>query len=221
MTCTPHPTMALSRSGGAAYRIAYVSLPRKYRPLTKAKTSPSIAPRRDRNSRASANCALSDRICLARVPEQFAGESRKTRGISDQVQLQVQLQVQVQLPAQQHPTDGEASADRGEQDEIAFLQSTGADGVVQRERNGRGGRVAESIDVDDDLRGIDAELLARGLDDAAVCLMRHEQIDVVRVQLIAIDQAARNFFGLAHGELEHRPAVLLAVVQPLIDRFVR
>src|SRR5437660_6898151 len=79
MTCTPQPTIGLSGSGGAAKRAAYVSLPRKYRPLTNMKMSPSMAPRRERTSRASANCALGDITCRARGPLQLAGESRKIR----------------------------------------------------------------------------------------------------------------------------------------------
>src|SRR5437867_337305 len=79
MTCTPQPTIGLSGSGGAAKRAAYVSLPRKYKPLTNMKMSPSIAPRRERSSSASANCALGDITCRARGPPQLAGEIRKIR----------------------------------------------------------------------------------------------------------------------------------------------
>ena len=67
-------------SGGRANRLAYASLPRKYRPLTKLKTSPSVAPLRLRRSRATANCAFGDSMSCARRPEQLAGDKRKMRG---------------------------------------------------------------------------------------------------------------------------------------------
>src|SRR5262249_8487969 len=39
-----------------------------------------MAPRSERSSAASANCAFGESTCLARVPPQLAGESRKTLG---------------------------------------------------------------------------------------------------------------------------------------------
>ena len=61
-----------------------------------------------------------------------------------------------------------------------FFSRAGTDGVVQRQRNrGRGG-VAEPLDVDDRPCRVDAELLRRRLDDAAVGLVRDEQVEVVR-----------------------------------------
>ena len=86
--------------------------------------------------------------------------------------------------------DREPGADRREQHEVALLQTARRDRVVQRERNRRGGRVAEPLDVDDDLARIDAELLGRRLDDAAVRLVRDEQIEVGRRQAVALQDAA-------------------------------
>ena len=45
----------------------------------KLNRSPSGAPSGDRSATASAKVAFGDIACLARVPLQFAGESRKTR----------------------------------------------------------------------------------------------------------------------------------------------
>src|SRR5262245_46126655 len=47
------------------------------------------------------------------------------------------------LPAKQYAADRKPRADRREQHEVPFLESSGADGVVQRERNRRRRRVAE------------------------------------------------------------------------------
>src|SRR5258706_5559829 len=74
----PLPITGLSGSGRANRR-AYVSLPRKYRPLMKLNRSPSGAPSADRSLAASANEAFGDITCLARVPPQLAGDSRNTR----------------------------------------------------------------------------------------------------------------------------------------------
>src|SRR5262245_1909572 len=79
MTCTPSPTTAWPGSGGRANRRAYVSLPRKYRPLMKEKNSPSDAPSGDRSAAASANDAFGESACFARRPLQLAGESRNMR----------------------------------------------------------------------------------------------------------------------------------------------
>ena len=56
-----------------------------------------------------------------------------------------------------------------------FLQLSRGQRVVERERNRRCRGVAEPLDVDDHLAGIDAELLAGRLDDPPVRLVRHEQ----------------------------------------------
>src|SRR5262245_61770779 len=50
-------------------------------------------------------------------------------------------------PTQEHGTDGEPGADRREQHEMSLFQLARAHGVVERERNRRGGRVAEALDV--------------------------------------------------------------------------
>src|SRR5262245_12184641 len=80
ITSTPPAITGSPGSGGQANRLAYASLPRKYRPLTKLKTSPSAAPLRLRRARATANCAFGDNTSCARRPEQFAGDKRKMRG---------------------------------------------------------------------------------------------------------------------------------------------
>ena len=53
-----------------------------------------------------------------------------------------------------------------------------ATAAVERERNRGGGGVAVEVDGDDHLFARDAELVGRGVDDAAVGLMRHEPVDV-------------------------------------------
>src|SRR4249920_107531 len=63
-------------SGALPKASAYVSLPRKYRPLRKEKASPSVSvPARSRS--ASEIVASGHRRIFARRPAQYAGESRK------------------------------------------------------------------------------------------------------------------------------------------------
>src|SRR5690242_13898907 len=56
-----------------------------------------------------------------------------------------------QPPPHEHRADGESGADRSEKKEVTPLQTFLFDGVVERERNGARSRVAESLDVNDDL----------------------------------------------------------------------
>src|SRR5262249_47061255 len=123
-------------------------------------------------------------------------------------------------PAQQYGSDREPRADRREQYQIPLLEPSRAHGVVERERNRCRRRVAESIDVDDDLVLIDAELFGRRLDDAAVRLVRHEEVEVVRLEPVARENPLRDLLGLSDGELEDGLAVLLHVVKALVDRVV-
>jgi len=70
-------TKAPSTLGGALQKAwAYLSLPRKYRPLMKLKSSPRDAPRR-RSRTANSKSALSRIRNWARIPAMFAGERRK------------------------------------------------------------------------------------------------------------------------------------------------
>ena len=58
-------------------------------------------------------------------------------------------------------------------------------------------------------------------DDAAIGLMRHEQIDIGAGHVVALHDARADFLGLLHGEFEDRLPILLHVMQPLIDGLVR
>ena len=75
---TRQPDSSADSSGGGRPKArAYVAFPRKYRPLTKLKTSPSGAPSASRSCRASGNAAAGFRTSCARSPPRFAGESKK------------------------------------------------------------------------------------------------------------------------------------------------
>src|SRR5690349_385429 len=83
-------------------------------------------------------------------------------------------------PADERRSPREAAAHRLQHDEVAVLDAAVADGVVERERNGRRGRVAVPADGRNDLLLADTELPGAGVDDALIGLMRHEPVDVVR-----------------------------------------
>ena len=61
----------------------------------------------------------------------------------------LQLPESLRYPSDQHRAHRETGADRREQHEVALLQPAAADRIVQRQRNRRGGGVAEPLDVDD------------------------------------------------------------------------
>ena len=107
-------------------------------------------------------------------------------------------------PAQQHRPDREAGADRREQHEVPFFESAGAHRIVQGERNRRRRRVAEAVDVDDYLHRIDAEPFRGRKNDAAIGLVRDEQVEIARSDAITLEDAAGDFLGLPYREFEHR-----------------
>src|SRR5687768_13527787 len=118
----------------------------------------------------------------------------------------------LQTPTQQQRPDRKAGANRHHQHETAAFEALLGDGVVQGKRNGRRRGVAETLDVDDDLFLGHTKLLGRGEDDAAVGLVRDEQIDVMGPDAVPIEDAPAGLLGVADGKLEHRLAVLLDVV---------
>jgi len=71
MICTPEIP-----GGGFLNLSAYANLPRKYKPLMKLKTSPRGTLEFRRRS-ASSNSAFGLKSILARIPLEFAGESKK------------------------------------------------------------------------------------------------------------------------------------------------
>ncbi len=84
----------------------------------------------------------------------------------------------LESPPQQHRTNGEPRADRREQHEVAPLQFSIGHGIGERQRNSRPGRVAEALEIDDHLGLGQPEPLGRRVDDAAVRLVRDEQIQL-------------------------------------------
>jgi len=51
--------------------------------------------------------------------------------------------------------------------------------------------------------------------------MGNEEVDFARLHPVAVEDRASGFLGIAHGKFEHRRAILLHVVKPLIDRLQR
>src|SRR4051812_41971137 len=94
------------------------------------------------------------------------------------------------LPAHDARAPDEAGAERRQRDDRAGLEAAVALGVGQRERNRRRGRVRDPVDVDHDLLGRQAELVAGGGEDADVRLVGDEQVDVVDRQAGPPDRLA-------------------------------
>src|SRR5215510_10688132 len=64
----------------------------------------------------------------------------------------------------------------------------------------------------------DTELLRRRQDDATVGLMRDEQIDAARIDIVALENPAAHLCGVADRELEDGAAILLHEMQALLHR---
>src|SRR3954464_14989495 len=101
------------------------------------------------------------------------------------------------LPAHDARAPYEARAERRQGDDRARLQAAFALGLRERERDRRGRRVRDAVDVDHDLLGRKAELVARGREDPDVRLVGDEEVDVVDAQAGAGDRVA--------GRLDHAP----------------
>ena len=65
------------------------------------------------------------------------------------------------------------------------------------------------------------EPMRRGLDDAAIGLVRAVQIQIGARQAVALEHPERGLLVLLHGKLEDRLSVLLHVVQALLDGLLR
>lgn len=127
----------------------------------------------------------------------------------------------LQAPAKQHRANREAGPNRREEDEIAVTKPSGGTGVRERERDRARRRVAVLVEVDDHLRRIQFEPLGGGFDDSTVGLMRDEQVDVPRGQLVSFEQAAADFLVFLDRKLENGRAVLFDVMQPPFDGVMR
>ena len=112
-------------------------------------------------------------------------------------------------------------ADRRQQDQIALLQPAGLDRIVERQRDRRGGGVAEASML------MTTFSSGRPMRSAADMMMRlFAWCDTNRsrsspVRLLPLQQPLADLAGVAHRELEHRLPILLDVVQPLVDGLVR
>src|SRR5258706_5253649 len=92
------------------------------------------------------------------------------------------------LPSQQHRAPGEASAEGGEEDEVAGVQAAQRDRLGERDVDGGGAGVAVAVDVDERAVHRQPQSLGRRLDDAQVRLMRDEQVHVARGEAVAFEQ---------------------------------
>src|SRR3954462_7785215 len=96
------------------------------------------------------------------------------------------------LPAHDARPPHEARAERRQGDDRAGLQAALALGLLQGERDRRGRRVRNAVDVDHDLLGRKAELVAGRREDPDVGLVGDEQVYVVDGQPGVRDRLARR-----------------------------
>src|SRR5674476_763816 len=91
-----------------------------------------------------------------------------------------------QLPLGEARAPREPGAEPGHQQHIALLQAAVLAGLVQADRDGGARRVAVALQVGEHLRLRESQTSRRGLDDADVGLVRHEQVDVFHGQLLSL-----------------------------------
>src|SRR6266705_5384918 len=82
-------------------------------------------------------------------------------------------------PLQERGAPGQSGSESREQDVVAALDTTLADGFLERKWNRRARSVAVLVDVDRDTLDRQADAARRRVDDAEVCLVRHPEVDLV------------------------------------------
>ena len=127
----------------------------------------------------------------------------------------------LERPPQQHRSDRKAGAHGRQQHAVPLLETPAVDCVTKGERDCGSGRIAEPLDVDDDLVRGETQSLGSTLDDPSIGLVRHEQVNVAGGDVVLPKNSLTDLHRFSHRKLEDRGAILLNVVQTLINRFVR
>src|SRR5512133_3959788 len=156
--------------------------------LTSAWTSPEV-----RLRRATFQPSLSRRSAMAAPMPRVPPVTRA------QPSLPSRADMHALLPAHDARAPHEAGAEGGQGDGVTGLQAALALGLLQRERDRRGGRVGHAVDVDDDLLARDAERGRGGLDDADVGLVGDEEVDVLDGAPGALERLAAGGGHPPHG----------------------
>src|SRR5450830_2129599 len=107
-----------------------------------------------------------------------------------------------QLPLGEARAPREPGAEPGHQQRIALLQAAVLAGLVQADRDGGARGVAVAVQVGEHLRLGESQTPRRGLDDADVGLVRHEQVDVCHGQPGVAEHLLARDDHRARGELE-------------------
>src|SRR4030065_308607 len=83
-----------------------------------------------------------------------------------------------------------SGSERGQDDEVARPDPAGLDGLVERDRDGRRRRVADAVDVPDDLLARDLQALGDHERDAVVGLVGDEGVDVLDAEAVRLEAPA-------------------------------
>src|ERR1700719_2031467 len=89
-------------------------------------------------------------------------------------------------PAQQHRPGGISGAHGDQKHQIAFAEPLLLERIHQPKRNCGGGRVAEMVDVDEDLRIVHTQPLLHGANDSQIRLVRHDKSEGAARQAVAL-----------------------------------
>src|SRR4029078_8262370 len=105
-------------------------------------------------------------------------------------------------PAHQERAHGETGPDGGEEREVALLQPRVVEGGGQGERDRGRRRVAGALDVLDHLRFREVEAVAHRVDDAQVVLVGDEEVELLRLQAVALQEREARLRERPHRVLE-------------------
>ena len=149
---------------------------------------------------------------------------------SKEIRIQHGCRPEKRLELQQCGSPREASAEGAQQDARPRADAALRAGVADTQRNGCRRRVAVFIKVDEYFFASKLEAVSHGFDDAEVCLMRNEQVDVFERQTVVLQQFGADGGKAAHSLLEdftplhlevkivlNRIAGLVVAVRPAAD----
>src|SRR5208337_1953732 len=105
-------------------------------------------------------------------------------------------------PAQQNSAPSDAGSEGGHQDQSAFLEPTRAHTLVDTNRDGSRGRIADTADVRVNLFRGKSQPLPDCLGDALVCLVWYKEVDLVCANLRLLHDPPRHLFQIANRRLE-------------------
>src|SRR5690606_3110963 len=113
----------------------------------------------------------------------------------------------ISMPPEKAGAPGETGSERDHENDVATFNPFRAPGFVEDERNGGGGGVADAIDVERETVERQLEAVGQHFNNADVGLVRNDESDFGRIDIVLGEDVDRRFFHDSDGDLEDLFAV--------------